>query len=337
MFHNAAELVARGKGPYLYLPKLEHHLEARLWNDVLVFAEETLGLAPSTIRVTVLIETITAVFQMDEILWELRDHCVGLNCGRWDYIFSFIKRFGAHSDFVLPDRDQVGMTRQFLSSYSRRLVRVCHRRGALAIGGMAAQVPQKHDPEWTAAAFAKVREDKLREVLNGHDGTWVAHPALIPVAREVFDAHMPEANQLEGERVPPRAGRHDLLAVPSGTVTFEGLRANLDVALRYLGCWLQGKGCVAINGMMEDAATAEIARAQVWQWRVHGRRLDDGRRIDDALVRQTLIEVAEDLAEELGQAEYEDGRYGLAETILASLVLDDQCAEFLTTIAYRYL
>lgn len=337
LFHNSEALVARGHGPYLYLPKLEHYREARLWSDVLGFAEEYLGLERSTVRVTVLIETITAAFQMDSILWELRDYCVGLNCGRWDYIFSVVKRFRAHSEFVLPDRDQVGMTRHFLSAYSRRLVRVCHRRGALAIGGMAAHVPQRNDPDWTRAAIESVREDKRREVHNGHDGTWVAHPALIPVAAEVFSEHMDGPNQLDVERRVPTSKWRDLLTMPSGTVTADGLRRNLDVALRYIGAWLSGVGCVAIHGMMEDAATAEIARAQVWQWRVHAKRMDDGRVVDTELVRTMLDEVAAALADEIGAEAYEDGRYGLAESLLSELVLSDQCHEFLTTLAYEHI
>jgi malate synthase len=337
LFHNAKLLVERGSGAYFYLPKLEHYLEARLWNDVFVLAEHDLGLAPGTIRATVLIETITAAFQMDEILWELRDHCVGLNCGRWDYIFSVIKRFQAHPDFVLPDRGAIGMERHFLRAYSRRLIRTCHRRDALAMGGMAAQIPLKDDPVGTERALAKVRADKQREALDGHDGTWVAHPGLIAVAQAEFDAVLRGSNQLDVERVVPRSTWRDLLAVPDGAATIEGLRNDLDVSLRYLEAWLRGQGCVAIHGLMEDAATAEIARAQVWQWRVHGKHLADGRLVSAELVESTLQECAEALRAEVGAEAYEAGRYALAERLLRDLVLGDECAEFLTTIAYRYL
>ncbi|QDU69174.1 malate synthase A [Engelhardtia mirabilis] len=335
--HNAHDLLAKGSGPYLYLAKLEHYREARLWNDVLLAMQDALGLPRGTVRVTVLIETITAAFQMDSILWELREHVTGLNCGRWDYVFSFIKRFRAHESFVLPDRDAVGMDRHFLRSYSRLLIRTCHRRGAFAMGGMAAQVPQRNDPAATAEAIARVRADKRREVNDGHDGTWVAHPALVAVAREEFDAVMTGPNQLGVEGGGPAIGRHDLLSVPTGKATERGLRAIVDVTLRYLESWLRGQGCVAIHGLMEDAATAEIARAQIWQWLRHGRRLDDGRLVDAELVEGVLTEQLTALRLEFGDERFERGRYLLAAQLLRELVFADEFPEFLTTAAYQYV
>src|SRR5436309_4409504 len=258
-FHNAERLLKKGSGPYFYLAKLESHLEARLWNDVFNFAQDELGIPRGTIRATVLIETILAAFEMEEILYELRDHSSGLNCGRWDYIFSFIKKFRHRPEFVLPDRAQVTMDRAFLDAYVRLLIRTCHRRGAHALGGMAAQIPIKRDPALNAQAIEKVRQDKLREVRQGHDGTWVAHPALVSVAREVFDAHMPGPHQIARQREDVRVTAGDLLAAPGGDITEQGLRKNLDVALRYLAAWLGGTGCVPIYDLMEDAATAEIS------------------------------------------------------------------------------
>ncbi|PYO76612.1 MAG: malate synthase A, partial [Gemmatimonadetes bacterium] len=275
-YHTAAALIARGSGPYYYLPKLESHLEARLWNEVFNFAQDTLGIPRGTIRATVLIETILAVFETDEILWELRDHSAGLNCGRWDYIFSYIKKLRRRPERVLPDRAQVTMEQPFLRSYAELVIRTCHRRGIHALGGMAAQIPIKRDAALNARALEKVRQDKLREVQQGHDGTWVAHPALVPVARAVFDAHMAGKNQIARRRDDVRIAAADLLATPAGEITVEGLETNLSVALQYLAGWLGGMGCVPINDLMEDAATAEISRAQVWQWVRHGARLRDG-------------------------------------------------------------
>jgi len=272
-FHNAREAVERGAGPWFYLPKLQSHLEARLWADVFTYTEQALDLPKGTIRATVLIETLPAVFQLDEILWELRPWSAGLNCGRWDYIFSTIKTLRAHPDKVLPDRDQVGMDRAFLAAYARHLVGVCHRRGAHAMGGMAAQIPLK-DPEANQRALGRVRADKLREVTLGHDGTWVAHPGLVSVALEAFDAHMPGANQLHVTQ--RRSTREELLTLHEGTRTEAGLRRNLRVGVLYLEAWLRGVGCVPIDGLMEDAATAEISRAQVWQWQRWRVALDDG-------------------------------------------------------------
>src|SRR5688500_9651328 len=289
LFHNHAALQAHGSGPYFYLPKLESHLEARLWADVFRYSEQKLGLAEQTIKVTVLIETILAAFEMDEILYELKDYIVGLNCGRWDYIFSFIKKFSHRPDFVLPDRQQVTMTTHFLRSYSKLLIRTCHRRGAFAMGGMAAQIPIKNDPPANEAALAKVRADKEREAGDGHDGTWVAHPALVSVAMEIFDRHMPTPNQLHRKLDDVEVRAADLLAVPDGAITETGLRNNVNVSLQYMASWLGGNGCVPIHNLMEDAATAEIARSQVWQWIRHPRGvLDDGRRVTVELFRAIL-------------------------------------------------
>src|SRR5277367_4440016 len=287
-FHNGWQLLKRGTGPYFYLPKMESHLEARLWNDVFLFAQQSLGIPRGTIRATVLIETILGAFEMDEILYELRDHSAGLNCGRWDYIFSFIKKFRNHPEFVLPDRAQVTMTVHFLDSYVQLLIQTCHRRGIHAMGGMAAQIPIKNDSAANDAAMAKVRADKLREVKAGHDGTWVAHPGLVPIAKEIFDEYMKTPNQIELLRSDVNITAADLLAVPKGDITEDGLRLNVDVGLRYLASWLAGNGCVPIYNLMEDAATAEICRAQVWQWVKHSAKMSDGRTVDATLVKQVI-------------------------------------------------
>jgi len=329
-FHNARALLGRGSGPYFYLPKMESHLEARLWNEVFEFAQEYVGLPSGSIRATVLIETLPAAFEMDEILWELRDHSAGLNCGRWDYIFSFIKKRRARPDCVLPDRGSVGMDRPFLSAYSQLLVKTCHRRGAHAMGGMAAQIPIKNDPERNAQALAKVRADKEREVRNGHDGTWVAHPGLVAVAREVFDAHMKGPNQLAVSRDDVRVTARELLEVPQGKITEAGLRQNLSVGLAYLEAWLRGQGCVPLHHLMEDAATAEISRTQVWQWLRHGAKLDDGRVVDPALVRRALAEEQE----RLGPA---SDRMPLAVQLFQGLILAKELEDFLTLPAYEHL
>ena len=283
-FHNAKQQIANGSGPYFYLPKLESHLEARLWNDVFNFAQDALGVPRGTIRATVLIETILASFEMDEILYELKDHSAGLNCGRWDYIFSFIKKFRNHKEFVLPNRSEVTMTRHFLKSYVELLIQTCHRRNIHAMGGMAAQVPIKNDPVANEEALEKVRLDKLREVKAGHDGTWVAHPGLVPIAKKVFDEGMPTPNQISIKREPVHITPKDLLTPADGTITEAGLRWNIDVGLQYLEAWLRGVGCVPIYNLMEDAATAEICRAQVWQWVKWGAKLDDGRPVTAAMV-----------------------------------------------------
>ncbi len=333
-FHNAHELLERGTGPYFYLPKLESHLEARLWNDVFVAAQEELGIPRGTIKATVLIETIMAAFEMDEILSELRNHSAGLNCGRWDYIFSFIKRFGADPAFVLPDRVLVGMTQHFLHSYSQLLIKTCHRRRVHAMGGMAAQIPIKNDPAANEEAMDKVRADKLREVTDGHDGTWVAHPGLVGLAREIFDAHMTGPNQLDVARDDVSVDAGDLLRVPSGPITEAGLRQNVNVGVLYLEAWLGGTGCVPLYNLMEDAATAEISRTQVWQWIQHGAHLADGRPVDAALFRSVL-------AEELAaiRAERGDGvpQLDTAARLFDELITAPTCADFLTLPAYEEL
>ncbi len=336
LFHNAAELCARGSGPYLYLPKLESHLEARLWNDVLLFAQRALGLVTGTVRVTVLIETLPAAFEMDEILYELREHITGLNCGRWDYIFSYLKTFRASSEHVLPDRNSIGMDRPFLAAYSRLLIQTCHRRGAHAMGGMAAQIPIKDDPEANARALESVRADKAREARDGHDGTWVAHPGLVETARAEFELLGERVNQLdvhpEGE-----VSAEELLAVPEGKITEAGLRQNLSIALRYLAAWLAGRGCVPLDQRMEDAATAEISRAQVWHWCRHGAVLEDGRTIDAELVRCVLQEESTRLRADLGETVWTRDRYPLANEILTRQLLASELAPFLTLEAYENL
>jgi malate synthase len=335
VFHNARELMARGTGPYFYLPKLESHLEARLWDDVFRFAQERLGVPSGTIKATVLIETMLAAFEMDEILYELREHSAGLNCGRWDYIFSFIKKFRNRPDFIMPDRDQVTMTVPFMRSYSLLAVRTCHRRGAHAIGGMAAQIPIRDDPQANEQALGKVRADKEREAADGHDGTWVAHPGLVPIAREVFDQLMPQANQIARQRDDVAVSAQDLLAVPGGTITERGLRHNLNVGVLYLEAWLRGSGCVPIYNLMEDAATAEISRAQVWQWRRHSARIDGGPAIDGALVERLLEEELARIRGSVGEERYRAGRYAAAAALLRELVLADEFTEFLTLPAYQ--
>ena len=290
-FHNAKNLLARGPGPYFYLPKMESHLEARLWNDVFVFSQRELGIPSGTIKATVLIETILAAFEMDEILFELKDHSAGLNCGRWDYIFSFIKKFSSRPEYVLPDRGLVTMEQPFLKAYYELLIQTCHRRGAHAMGGMAAQIPIKEDPEANRVAIAKVVADKQREARAGHDGTWVAHPALVPVAKEVFDSIMPGPNQLSVKRDDVRVTAEDLVRCPGGAITENGLRSNISIGVQYLEAWLNGNGCVPLYHLMEDAATAEISRAQVWQWIRHPKGvLQDGRKVTVDLFRTILGE-----------------------------------------------
>lgn len=334
-FHNAATLAARDRGPYFYLPKMESHLEAALWDEVMAFVETRLALPIGTFKCTVLIETLPAVFEMDEILHAMRGRIVGLNCGRWDYIFSYIKTLRAHPDRVLPERGQVTMAAPFLKAYSELLIKTCHRRGAFAMGGMAAQIPINNDPAANDAALTRVRADKLREVTAGHDGTWVAHPGLIPIAREIFDAHMPGPNQLGTLRADVKASADELLAAPSGTITRAGFLNNIDVCVRYLAAWLDGLGCVPIHNLMEDAATAEISRAQLWQWlHVGGRVLDDGTPIDFALFDTAIHGVAERLPKHglPGQQ-----RIAEAAWMLAELTHARQLVEFLTLPAYERL
>ena len=335
--HNAREQLRRGTGPYFYLPKLESHLEARLWNDVFVLAQEHHGVPQGTIRATVLIETILAAFEMHEILWELREHSAGLNCGRWDYIFSFIKKFRNDPRFVLPDRAAVTMERAFLKAYVDLLIQTCHRRHIHAMGGMAAQIPIKSDPVANAAALAKVTQDKLREVNAGHDGTWVAHPGLVPVARGVFDARMAASHQIGVTRDDVHVTAADLLVVPDGEVTFQGLRTNIDVGIQYLESWLRGTGCVPIYNLMEDAATAEISRTQVWQWLTHGVTLADGRRVTADLVRHTMAEELGKLREQLGAERFDAGKFALAAKLFDQMMTGTDFPEFLTTVAYDYL
>jgi malate synthase len=335
VFHNAKELKARGSGPYFYLPKLESHLEARLWNDVFLFAQETLGLPKGTIKATVLIETILAAFEMDEILYELRDHSAGLNCGRWDYIFSFIKKFARDPKAIMPDRASVTMIAHFLRSYSLLVIKTCHRRGVHAMGGMAAQIPIKNDPAANEAALAKVRADKEREATDGHDGTWVAHPALVPVAKEIFDRLMKEPNQIARQRQDVHVTAADLLAVPKGEITEGGLAMNISVGIAYLEAWLRGTGCVPLNNLMEDAATAEISRAQVWQWLRHGATLSDGRVVDRALCEAMIAAALAGQQAAMGDASFGRSKFAEAGALFAELIFAPDFAEFLTLPAYE--
>jgi len=334
-FHNAGELRARGTAPYFYLPKLEHYLEARLWNDVFRGSEEALGIPNGTVRATVLIETLPAAFQMDEILYELREHSAGLNCGRWDYLFSFIKQYQDDPRVVFPDRARLAMTTPFLTAYSHLLIRTCHRRGAHAMGGMAAQIPIKGEPEANAAALALVRSDKEREVRAGHDGTWVAHPALVPLAWEVFTTHMPAPNQIDVPHPEYCVGPRELLQLPDGPITTDGVRRNTRVALRYLEAWLRGMGCVPIDHLMEDAATVEIARSQLWQWLHHGARRPDGGLVDTELFRLQLGEEVRQLRSEASNpaAETIDRAAALLEGVVTATELEG----FITELAYSFL
>ncbi|HEY7904289.1 MAG TPA: malate synthase A [Casimicrobiaceae bacterium] len=338
-FHNAKELRARGSGPYFYLPKLEGHREARLWNDVFAMSEDALGLPRGAIRATVLIETILAAFEMDEILFELREHSAGLNAGRWDYIFSCIKKLRVNRDFCLADRAQVTMTTHFMRSYAELLVKTCHRRGAHAMGGMAAQIPVKNDERANAEAFARVRADKEREARQGHDGTWVAHPGLVAVAKEAFDRLMPARNQIAtAPRDDVRVTSADLLRFePEAPITEGGVRLNISVAIQYVGAWLAGQGAVPIHNLMEDAATAEISRSQLWQWiRSPKGTLDDGRKVSKAMVATMIPEELQKIRASLGDA-FGAGRYDAAAKLLADLVDDDAFVEFLTLPAYAML
>ena len=335
LYHNASTLLARGSGPYFYLPKLESHLEAKLWADVFTAAEEALGLTHGTIRATILIETILAAFEMEEILYQLRDYASGLNCGRWDYIFSYIKKFRNRPDFVLPDRSAVTMTLPFLRAYSRLLIQICHRRGAHAMGGMAAFIPIRTDPAASEAAFERVRADKLREVKDGHDGTWVAHPGLVSVAKQVFDEHMPTPNQINKQQEEEKITSAHLLAVPKGEVTEEGLRNNCRVGIQYIEAWLGGLGCVPLYNLMEDAATAEICRAQVWQWLKHKARLSDGRLIDEGLVKTVIDEEMAKLKDTLGRGRFQEGHFDEAVDIFMRVATPPDFIEFLTLPAYE--
>lgn len=336
-FHNAQELLDRGTGPYFYLPKMESHLEARLWNDVFVFAQKRLGIANGSIKATVLIETILATFELHEILWELRDHSAGLNCGRWDYIFSYIKRLRNHPQFVLPNRDQVTMSVPFMDAYSRLVIQTCHRRNVHAMGGMAAFIPIKNDPSANDAAIAKVRADKEREVRNGHDGTWVAHPGLVGVAMEVFDAHMPTSNQIDVKRENDTFRTDQLLEAPKGQVTEEGVRKNINVAILYIESWLRGNGAAAIYNLMEDAATAEISRTQIWQWINASTQLNDGRTVTLSLVRDWIPQELTKIKAYVGEETYVKGQFSLATKLFDKLIASKELEEFLTLGAYQFI
>ncbi len=337
LFHNAKALLAHGSGPYFYLPKMENHLEARLWNDVFVLAQQELGLPQGTIKATVLIETILATFEMDEILYELREHSAGLNCGRWDYIFSAIKKFRNIPSFILPDRSQVTMTTHFMRSYSLLAIKTCHRRNVHAIGGMAAQIPIKNDPQANEEAMARVRADKQREANDGHDGTWVAHPGLVAVAVEEFDKVMPGPNQIAKKREDVHVTAADLLAVPEGTITETGLRTNISVSLQYMESWLRGSGCVPINNLMEDAATVEISRSQIWQWIRHPKGiLSDGRKVTVELFRQLAAEELAKIKAALGEKQYATRKFDRAAELLDAIITDEHFVEFLTLPAYKY-
>jgi malate synthase len=338
-FHNARELIERGTGPYFYLPKMENHLEARIWNDIFNFAQDELEIPRGTIRATVLIETIPAAFEMDEILYELRDHSAGLNCGRWDYIFSCIKKFRAKKDFILADRALITMTTHFMHSYSLLCIKTCHRRNTFAMGGMAAQIPVKNDPKANEEAFAKVRADKEREAGDGHDGTWVAHPGMVQLATDAFHAVMKTPNQIDKKRDDVHVTADDLLDfAPGEPITEQGLRTNVSVGVQYLEAWLRGHGAVPLFNLMEDAATAEISRAQVWQWIRHpDGKLSDGRKVTKELFREVLDEELGKLKDQLGESVNDKRKYSLARELFAKITTDDEFAEFLTLPCYDYL
>ncbi|MCP4437580.1 MAG: malate synthase A [Aureispira sp.] len=336
-FHNVQNLLNKGSGPYFYLPKLEHYLEARLWNDVFVFAQNYLDIPQGTIKATVLVETILAAFQLNEILYELREHSAGLNCGRWDYIFSFIKRFRNVEGYLMPNRAQITMQVPFMRAYAQLVVKTCHRRGVHAMGGMAAQIPIKNDPEANQKAIDKVKADKLQEVQNGHDGTWVAHPGLVQVAMDIFDEYMPALNQITNKREDVQVSAADLIEAPKGTITEEGLRLNINVGILYIESWLRGVGAAAIYNLMEDAATAEISRTQVWQWIQAGAQLEDDRMITYKLCQELLPEELVKIKSYVGQQAYETGRFEEAVQLFNSLISDSAFVEFLTLPAYKYI
>ena len=341
LFHNGKALMEQEKGPFYYLPKMENYQEARLWNDVFNFAQAALGIPNGTIKVTVLIETLPAAFQMDEILYVMRNHIVGLNCGRWDYIFSYIKTLRNHPQYVLPDRAQVGMDRAFLKAYSLKLIQTCHRRRAHAMGGMAAQIPVKGDEAANTAAFDKVRADKKREAQQGHDGTWVAHPDLVPVAMEVFDAEMPQANQVLSQRQMPNITEESLLTPHTGTVTEAGIRTNISVGIEYTAAWLRGRGAVPIHNLMEDAATAEISRSQLWQWLTHGTEYTKADGSSDVFTAAAFDALLNDelgkIKSTLGDNAYAEGRYPEATEVFVATATGDTLADFLTLPAYEML
>ena len=338
-FHNAKELIQRGSGPYFYLPKMESHLEARIWNDVFNLAQDEMGIPRGTIRATVLIETIPAAFEMDEILYELREHSAGLNCGRWDYIFSCIKRFAHKKDFILADRALVTMTTHFMRSYSLLCIKTCHRRNIFAMGGMAAQIPVKNDEKANEEAFAKVRADKEREATDGHDGTWVAHPGMVRLANDAFNAIMTTPNQIGKKREDVQVTAADLLDFgPTEPITEQGLRTNISVGVQYLEAWLRGSGAVPLFNLMEDAATAEISRAQVWQWIRHpGGKLSDGRKVTKELFQEVLDEELTRIKDEVGADRFAQRKFDLARDLFEKITTDDRFPEFLTLSAYEHL
>jgi len=336
LFHNHQALKDNRTGPYYYLPKMESHLEARLWNDVFTHAEKALGLKIGTARCTILIETLPAAFEMDEILYELREHIVGLNCGRWDYIFSYIKRLGKNPNYILPDRSQVVMGDAFLAAYSLLLIKTCHKRGAFAMGGMAAQIPVKGDDAANEAAFAKIRADKEREANNGHDGTWIAHPGMVDVVKEIFDK-LPGTNQLARERQDVNVGQKELVAPHKGERTEEGMRECCRVGVQYIEAWLSGRGAVPLYNLMEDAATAEISRTQIWQWLYHSVDLSDGRKVTSELFQEILDDEMNQVKDVLGDERWTSGHFDEAIKIFADMATADDCEEFLTLPAYELL
>ena len=337
MYHNCQALIDKGSRPYFYLPKLECYLEARWWNDVFNWAQDKLDVPRGTIRATVLIETLPAAFQMDEILYELKDHSAGLNCGRWDYIFSYIKTLQNDATRILPNRGEVTMDTHFMKSYSTLLIQTCHKRGAHAMGGMAAQIPIRDDSKANDLALQKVKADKMREALAGHDGTWVAHPGLINIAKEVFDAHMPEKNQIIEPVYYRSITQEDLLSTPKGNITFDALSHNINVGILYLAAWLRGEGCVPLYNLMEDAATAEISRTQVWQWVKHGAKINKKTILTKDLFEQVLLEEVNKIKDSVGDNNFEKKQYAEASRLFFSLVVSDELAGFLTLPAYEYL
>lgn len=336
-FHNVKNLIKNGSGPYFYLPKLEHYLEARWWNDIFVFAQDYLKIPQDTIKATVLIETITASFQIDEIIYELKDHMAGLNCGRWDYIFSYIKKFRNHNGFMVPNRDQVTMQSPFMEAYSLRVIQGCHKRNVHAMGGMAAQIPIKEDQDANMKALEKVKLDKVREAKNGHDGTWVAHPELVHIAKAAFDEYMPNANQIDEKLENLTITESQLVEIPKGTITEQGIRKNINVGILYIESWLSGVGAAALYNLMEDAATAEISRTQVWQWLHHQATLDDGRVLTTELYNHLLESEIQNLQKTVGKDRFEKGRFELAIRLFDELVLDKNFEEFLTLKAYQHI
>ncbi|ASW76052.1 malate synthase [Chryseobacterium piperi] len=335
-FRNAHQLLNNGSGPYFYLPKLEHYKEARWWNEVFVFAQNYLQIPQGTIKATVLIETITASFQIDEILYELKEHSAGLNCGRWDYIFSYIKKFRNLPEFIVPDRDQVTMTSPFMTAYSKRVIEICHKRNVHAIGGMAAQIPIKNDPEANEVAFGKVKADKEREVKNGHDGTWVAHPALVSIAKEIFDQYMPTPNQID-KKVEYQIKESNLLEIPKGEITEKGVRKNINVGILYLESWLMGIGAAAIYNLMEDAATAEISRTQIWQWLKNEAVLADDRVLTRTMILQWEAEEMDTIERYVGAERFKTGKFNLAKELFNELIFAEKFEEFLTLKAYPFI